>query len=55
MDRFFDSAFDKNEIAVVDRKTGRKILNFQTKEEWVGVALSDDGKYLVKLLNIFTF
>ncbi|MEK7061112.1 MAG: WD40 repeat domain-containing protein [Patescibacteria group bacterium] len=44
----FDSAFDKNEIAVVDRKTGRKILNFQTKEEWVGgVALSDDGKYLV--------
>ncbi|MDP1759926.1 MAG: WD40 repeat domain-containing protein, partial [Candidatus Woesebacteria bacterium] len=43
----FDSAFDKNEIAVVDSKTGEKILNFQTKEEWVGgIALSDDGKYL---------
>lgn len=44
----FESAFDKNEIAVVDSKTGQKILSFQTKEEWVGgVALSDDGKYLV--------
>ncbi|PIU03893.1 hypothetical protein COT44_00745 [Candidatus Shapirobacteria bacterium CG08_land_8_20_14_0_20_39_18] len=43
----FDSAFDKNEIAVVDSKTGQKVLNFQTKEEWVGgIALSDDGKYL---------
>ena len=43
----FDSAFDKNEIAVVDSKTGEKILNFQTKEEWIGgIALSDDGKYL---------
>lgn len=44
----FDSAFDKNEITVVDSKTGQKVLSFQTKEEWVGgVALSDDGKYLV--------
>ena len=43
----FDSAFDKNEIAVVDTKTGQKVLSFQTKEEWVGgIALSDDGKYL---------
>jgi len=43
----FESAFDKNEIAVVDSKTGEKILNFQTKEEWIGgIALSDDGKYL---------
>ncbi len=44
----FDSAFDKNEIAVVDSKTGQKVLSFQTKEEWIGgVALSDNGKYLV--------
>ncbi|MFH1863582.1 MAG: hypothetical protein ABIJ85_01540, partial [bacterium] len=44
----FENAFDKNEIAVVDSKTGEKILNFSTKEEWVGgIALSDDGKYLV--------
>jgi len=43
----FDSTFDKNEIAVVDTKTGQKVLSFQTKEEWVGgIALSDDGKYL---------
>jgi len=43
----FDSAFDKNEIAVVDSKTGQKVLSFQTKEEWVGgVALTNDGKYL---------
>jgi len=43
----FDSAFDKNEIAVVEAKTGQKVLSFQTKEEWVGgIALSDDGKYL---------
>jgi len=43
----FESAFDKNEIAVVDSKIGEKILNFQTKEEWIGgIALSDDGKYL---------
>jgi len=43
----FDSAFDQNEIAVVDSKTGQKILSFQTKEEWVGgIAISDDGKYL---------
>ncbi len=44
----FESAFNKNEIAVIDSKTGQKVLSFQTKEEWVGgVALSDDGKYLV--------
>lgn len=44
----FESAFNKNEITVVDSKTGRKVLNFQTKEEWVGgVAMSDDGKYMV--------
>ena len=43
----FESAFDKNEIAVIDSKTGQKVLSYPTKEEWVGgVALSDDGKYL---------
>jgi len=43
----FESAFDKNEIAVIDRATGQKILSFPTKNEWVGgVAISDDGNYL---------
>ena len=43
----FESTFDKNEISVVDSKTGQKILSFQTKEEWVGgISLSDDGRYL---------
>ena len=43
----FTTAFDKNEIAVVEKKSGKKILSFSTGKEWVGgIALSDDGKYL---------
>ncbi|MBI3103518.1 WD40 repeat domain-containing protein [Candidatus Daviesbacteria bacterium] len=43
----FESAFDKNEIAVVDKQTGKKVLSFPTGKEWIGgVALSDDGKLL---------
>ncbi|OGK20212.1 hypothetical protein A3C23_03195 [Candidatus Roizmanbacteria bacterium RIFCSPHIGHO2_02_FULL_37_13b] len=43
----FTTPFDKNEISVIDKSTGQKILNFPTGKEWVGgVALSDDGKYL---------
>ncbi|MEK7611411.1 MAG: WD40 repeat domain-containing protein [Patescibacteria group bacterium] len=43
----FESAFKKNEIAVIDSQTGQKILSYPTEEEWVGgVALSEDGKYL---------
>ena len=43
----FESAFDKNEIALIDPKTGKKIISYPTGKEWVGgVALSDDGKYL---------
>ena len=43
----FESAFDKNEIAVIDVKSQVKVLSYDTKDEWVGgVALSDDGKYL---------
>ena len=43
----FSSAFDKNEIAVVEKNSGKKILSFAISKEWVGgVALSDDGKYL---------
>jgi len=43
----FKSAFDKNEVAVVDVKSQAKILSYDLKDEWVGgVALSDDGKYL---------
>ncbi len=44
----FTTSFDKNEISVVSSNTGQKILNFSTGKEWVGgVALSDDGQYLV--------
>jgi len=43
----FESAFDKNEIAVIDRQNGKKIFKYSTGKEWVGgVALSDDGQYL---------
>ena len=43
----FTSAFDKNEIAVIDKQSGKKILEFSTGKEWVGgIALSADGKYL---------
>ncbi len=43
----FTTAFDKNEIAVIEKKSGKKILSFSTGKEWVGgIALSDDGKYL---------
>ncbi len=43
----FSTAFDKNEIAVVEKNSGKKILSFATGREWVGgIALSDDGKYL---------
>lgn len=43
----FTTAFDKNEIAVVEKNSGKKILSFSTGKEWVGgVALSDDGNYL---------
>ena len=43
----FGSAFDKNEIAVIDKQTNKKILRFSTGKEWVGgISLSDDGKYL---------
>lgn len=43
----FESAFDKNEIAVIDSSSGKKVLSYPTGKEWVGgVALSDNGKYL---------
>lgn len=43
----FTSAFDKNEIAVIDKQSGKKILEFPTGKEWVGgISFSDDGKYL---------
>lgn len=43
----FESAFDKNEIAVISKETGQKILSYSTGKEWIGgIALSDDGKYL---------
>ncbi|HUV43130.1 MAG TPA: WD40 repeat domain-containing protein [Patescibacteria group bacterium] len=43
----FESAFDQNEIAVINQQTGERVLSYPTGKEWVGgVALSDDGKYL---------
>jgi len=43
----FKSAFEKNEIAVMDKQSGKKILSFLTGKEWVGgISLSDNGKYL---------
>ncbi|MEK7155129.1 MAG: WD40 repeat domain-containing protein [Patescibacteria group bacterium] len=43
----FESAFDKNEIAIIDKQTGKKVLSYPTGKEWVGgVAFSDNGKYL---------
>ncbi|MDO8503439.1 MAG: WD40 repeat domain-containing protein [bacterium] len=43
----FESAFDKNEIALIDSSSGKKVLSYPTGKEWVGgVALSGDGKYL---------
>lgn len=54
----FRSAFDKNEVAVVDIEKKTKVLSFELKDEWVGgVALSDDGKYLAVKThkNIYLF
>lgn len=46
----FGSAFDKNEIALIDSSSGNKLWSYPTQKEWVGgVALSDDGKYLAAL------
>src|SRR3989344_1855588 len=43
----FKSAFNKNQIVVGDKQTGKKILDYPTGKEWVGgIALSDDGRYL---------
>ncbi len=43
----FKSAFEKNEIAVIDKQSNKKILSFSTGKEWVGgISLSDNGKYL---------
>jgi len=48
----FKSAFDKNEIAVIDVNKQTKILSYQVEDEWVGgVALSDDGRYLAAKTN----
>ncbi len=43
----FTTPFDKNEIAVVEKDSGKKILSFSTGKEWIGgIALSDNGRYL---------
>lgn len=48
----FESAFDKNEIVLIDSSTGNKLWSYPTQKEWVGgVALSDDGKYLTALTS----
>jgi len=48
----FESAFDKNEIVLIDSATGSKLWSYPAEKEWVGgVALSDDGKYLAALTS----
>lgn len=48
----FESAFDKNEIILIDAKRGTIIWRYLTDEEWVGgVALSGDGQYLAASTN----
>lgn len=48
----FTTAFDKNEVAVIDKESSKKILSFSTGKEWVGgIALSDDGKYLAAKIS----
>jgi len=48
----FESAFDNNEIVLINSFTGDKLWSYSTKEEWVGgVALSDDGQYLAALTS----
>jgi len=43
----FESAFDKNEIVLIEPQTGNVVWRFFTGKEWVGgVALSADGQYL---------
>jgi len=43
----FQSAFDKNEIVLIEPATGNVVWRFSTGKEWVGgVALSADGQYL---------
>ena len=43
----FDSAFDQNEVVLIDRSTNQIRWRYSTGKEWIsGVALSDDGKYL---------
>ncbi|MEK9169215.1 MAG: hypothetical protein AAB788_00565 [Patescibacteria group bacterium] len=43
----FESGFDKNEVALIDSKTGKKVGSYPTGKEWIGgIALSDNGKYL---------
>jgi WD40 repeat protein len=43
----FESAFDKNEVVLIDAQTGKEVWSYPTGKEWVGgVALSYDGNYL---------
>ena len=46
----FESAFDQNEIVLIDPLSGEVVWRYSTDKEWVGgVALSDDGQYLAAL------
>jgi len=43
----FESAFDQNEIVLIDPASGNVIWRYPVAKEWVGgVALSQDGQYL---------
>ena len=46
----FESAFDQNEVVLIDPLSGEIVWRYSTDKEWVGgVALSDDGRYLAVL------
>lgn len=43
----FEADFLHNQIVLIEKGTGRKVIDYPTGSEWVGgVALSGDGKYL---------
>lgn len=44
----FESAFENNEIGLIDTQTQEKILSYPTNKDWVEqVAMADNGQYFV--------
>lgn len=43
----FESDFLHNQVVLIEKETGKKVLDYPAENEWIGgVALSDDGRYL---------